>query len=104
MLCAYYQMLNLNYKNMETKNCDCLETTKELINKNISERKNNPKGFKIIESNWESCSWYPKIRLFNNFVIKSTFEKKDGTISKILKNRIAIFFTYCPFCGRKYDE
>jgi hypothetical protein len=44
-------MLNLNYKNMETKNCDCLETTKELINKNISERKNNPKGFKIIESN-----------------------------------------------------
>lgn len=89
---------------METKDCDCLKKTSELIINKISEKETNPKGYKILEADWEYKSWYPKVRLYANLIIKSTFKKNDGSISKPKNQHVSIYFSYCPFCGKKYDN
>ena len=89
---------------METKDCDCMKDSENKIKEHLSNRKTNPEGFEIFESDWEYKSWYPKVRLYANYIVKSTFKKKDGTTSKPKNEHVSIYFTYCPFCGKKYDE
>lgn len=94
---------------METKeiktDCDCLKETAKLIIDKISSKETNPKGYKIIQGDWEHKSWYPKVRLYSNYIILETvFEKKDGTTSKPRKEHVAIYYSYCPFCGKKYED
>ena len=89
---------------METKDCDCMKDSENKIKEHLSKRKTNPEGFEITKSYWEYKSWYPKVRLYVNYIVKSTFKKKDGTTSKPKNEHVIIYFTYCPFCGKKYDE
>ena len=89
---------------METKDCDCMKDTENKINEHLSARKTNPEGFEIVSSDCEYKSWYPKKRLYVNYIVKSTFKKKDGTTSKPKNEHISFYFTYCPFCGKKYEE
>jgi hypothetical protein len=86
------------------ENCDCINESEDKIIQFISERKTNPKGFKIIASSWEHTSNYPIPRLYINYIVKSIFEKKDGTLSKQKTENIIIYFSYCPFCGKKYHK
>ncbi len=43
-------------------------------------------------------------KLKTDFVYRSTFKKKDGTDSKPRPYHISLMFTYCPFCGKPYEE
>ncbi len=92
-------------KTEKAKECDCIpklaENIKEKIKKDKSER---VKGFNLIKGNWEHYSFYPKTRLYSDFIIESTFEKKDGSTSKPKKDSVSIFYSYCPFCGKRYPE
>ena len=84
--------------------CNCIKTVPEKVVDYKTKKQNYPRGFKIVETSWEHSSIYPKARLYVNFIIQSTFTKVDGTESKPRNDTIAIFFTYCPFCGEKYEK
>ncbi|MFZ4413624.1 MAG: hypothetical protein ACOYOV_11110 [Bacteroidales bacterium] len=89
---------------MENTDCDCLEKTKQKIIEKISNDPNKRKGYKIIEGDYEHKSWYPNVRLYVNFIVKSSFEKVDGSTSKPINEHVSIYFTYCPFCGKKFNN
>lgn len=40
--------------------------------------------------------------LKTDFVVRTTFKKKDGSESKPKTSHMALIFTYCPFCGVQY--
>lgn len=85
----------------KAKECDCISKVAENIKTKITADKSESlKGYKLIEGNWEHYSFYPKVRLYSNYIIESTFEKKDGTTSKPKKDSVSIFYSYCPFCGK----
>lgn len=86
------------------EDCNCIKEVKEKVIDYMTNKKTNPKGFKIIETRWEHSTIYPKQRLYVNHIIQSTFTKVDGTESKPRNDTVAIHFTYCPFCGNKYDK
>ncbi len=86
------------------ENCNCVKEVEEKIKdnfiKNCSE--NDPR---IKESSFERISWFPYNRLFSSYVITYSFTKKNGTPSSKNKNvHTNIFYTYCPFCGKKYKK
>ena len=85
------------------KECSCLKDVQEKIIEHILESKNNPNGLKIIASDWEKKSWFPKVRLYANFIFKYSFTLKDGKTSQPKNSSMEIFFSYCPFCGKKYE-
>ena len=74
----------------------------ESIKIRAAENDRNPKGYKIVEADWEYKSFAGG--LYSNYIFKSTFEKKDGTESRPKNEHVAIFYSYCPFCGKKYGE
>lgn len=84
--------------------CTCLKDSLETIKKSIEENKTKPKGYKILQIDWEYKSWYPVVRPYFNVIIKSTYAKKDGSESRSKYEHVSIFPTYCPFCGKKYLE
>jgi len=86
------------------KECSCLKDVREKVIAKVLENKDNPNGFKILESDWEHKSWFPKVRLYANYTFKTSFTKKDGNTSQPKNGYVSIFFTYCPFCGKKYEE
>lgn len=92
--------------------CNCLEkieeTTLEMLTKNCAE-----KNEKLLElKDWDGDGLQNRTlllgdgggeRLKTEFVYKTTFTKKDGSESKARKHSASLLFTYCPFCGVKYD-
>lgn len=88
----------------KSKECNCIAETKEAILKNVNAKEKNPKGYNILEADFEYKSWFPKIRLYATFLIKSTFKKKDGTTSRPRNEHVNVFFSYCPFCGIKLNN
>lgn len=84
--------------------CNCIKEAKDKIIEYMNNNTKKPKGFKVISTRWERSTIYPKVRLYSNHIIQSTFTKKDGTESRPVNDTIAIHFTYCPFCGIKYQE
>jgi hypothetical protein len=91
-------------KETEKKDCDCLSKVAENIKEKIAKDDKKQKGYKILEADFEYKSWFPKVRLYSNFIIKSTFEKKDGTTSRPQNEHINIFYSYCPFCGKPFTK
>lgn len=89
----------------QKKECDCISKVADTIKQKVTEDQNEKQnGYKLIEGNWEHHSWYPKHRLYSNFIIESTFTKKDGTTSKPKKDHVSMFYSYCPFCGKQFPE
>jgi len=88
----------------ETTDCNCLDTVEPVILEKIKSNPKNPKGFEITEHRWEHSTIYPKRRIYTNFIIKSTFTKKDNTTSRETTGHVAIHFNYCPFCGKKFEK
>ncbi len=87
------------------RECDCLSKVEETIKKRFAtEKEKMLNGYKFIDGSWECHSFYPKFRLYSNYTIKSSFEKKDGTESKPKIEHVSIFYSYCPFCGKKYQQ
>ena len=84
--------------------CNCIAESKKHILEHLVKNTRNPKGYKIVESDFDNCSIFPKNRLYVNLIITSTFTKKDGATSRPRKQETPVFFTYCPFCGIKYPE
>jgi len=84
--------------------CNCInDLSLKIIELRIN-KKENPKGYKITDAEWENIAFYPKRMLYSNFKVKSIFEKKDGTMSKEKTENISIFYSFCPFCGKKIDQ
>ena len=86
------------------KGCDCIN----IISKDIVERAEKdperPKGFRILRSGFDQVAIFPDTpdtRTYSSYIIKSTFEKKDGTESRPKSSSVMIVHTYCPFCGTK---
>lgn len=77
---------------------------KQSIIEKANKNERNPEGYAITEADWEYKSWFPKVRLYVNFIIRSTFKKKDGNTSKPRNEHVSIYFAYCPFCGEKYPQ
>lgn len=84
--------------------CDCIKTVKQAVIDKVSSNEHNPKCYKLEEVSWEHVTIFPKSRLYTNIMLRSTFEKKDGSTSKPRNEHVPIFFTYCPFCGEKLSE
>ena len=88
-----------------TTDCDCFSKVAENIKAKVtSDESKKQKGYNMLKGNWEHRSIYPKVRLYSDFIIESTFEKKDGTTSKPKKENVSIFYSYCPFCGKPYEN
>lgn len=87
------------------KQCNCLEKSEKLIQEKLTE-KNTAKdsSYKIVNGKWERQSFYPVTRLYSDYIIESTYQKKDGSASKPKKQSIAILYSYCPFCGIEYPN
>ena len=83
--------------------CDCLKMVAENIKEHVLATKQK-KGFKLIDGKWEHQSFYPKTRLYSNYIIESTFEKVNGQTSRVQNSHMAIFYSHCPFCGKKYEN
>lgn len=84
------------------EDCGCLETVKEKIIERAMT--STTPGYQVLEGDWEYKSSFPRKRLYSNFIVKSTFTKKDGTTSKPKNEHASIFYTFCPFCGQKYPQ
>jgi len=41
-------------------------------------------------------------QLYTEFHYRFSFEKKDGSRSRAKLEKVKMFFTYCPFCGKPY--
>jgi len=80
--------------------CDCMQKTSLAIIDHFKKEKEYS-GHEVVEAEWEHRSLFPKVRMYVCFIIKSTFIKKNGTKSRIQNHHVNIFFTYCPFCGKK---
>ncbi len=90
-------------ENLE-KECNCNKTVAESIQKHFTEKNAKTNGFTIISGEWEHESIFPNVQLYSNFIIKSTFTKKDGSTSKPVNHHASIFYTFCPFCGKKFHK
>lgn len=84
--------------------CNCLEIIKKNVIDYAEKQRNNPKGYKVIDGHFENQSIFPVKRIYTNFIIKSTFTKKDETTSKPRNEHMNLFFNYCPFCGKKISD
>jgi len=92
-------------KEVQMEECDCISKVAENIKAKITaDQTEKQKGYKMLNGNWEHHSWYPKVRLYSNYIIESTFEKKDGSTSKPRKDHVSIFYSYCPFCGKPFPK
>lgn len=89
---------------MSTQSCNCIEEIKKKILDQANEKGKAVKGYKIKNSYFEHSSFYPKLRLYSNFIIDYTFEKKDGNESRVQHQHAAILYSFCPFCGQKLQE
>ena len=91
--------------NEELKDCNCISKLAEDIKAQITtSQTQKQKGYNLIRGKWENLNWFPKFRLYSNYIIESTFEKKDGSTSKLKKDHVVILYTYCPFCGNKFPN
>lgn len=88
-------------KQPEKKECECQSVLAEKIKENAV-KTSKFKNFKIIKSKWEHESFFPKVRVYFNYVIQYEFEKVNGRTSTPKWEHVSIFPTYCPFCGKKY--
>lgn len=92
-------------KQAKTKECDCItEVAKKIQKKITADQTVKQKGYKLLNGKWDHSSFYPKVRLYSNYIIESTFEKKDGSTSRPKKDHVTIFYSYCPFCGQAFPE
>ncbi len=44
------------------------------------------------------------LRLKTNFIARYTFKKKDGSDSRPKALHVPLLFTFCPFCGERYEK
>lgn len=101
----YGKLINTNNITMKSGiDCNCMKDIESKVKEHVLSQETNPKGFEIVSSGWERATWYPKKRLYTHIILESRFEKKDGIISKPRNGHVAIHFSYCPFCGKKYEE
>jgi len=85
------------------ENCDCLKKVSELAVKHVTDT-STLKSFKVKDFRWKNSSIYPKQRIYSVIELNYTFERVDGNESKTKNDSISIFYTYCPFCGLKYEN
>jgi hypothetical protein len=91
--------------------CDCINTVTEKILAKQAEQKPERTILPLEEFDGEglgnraftfgSGDGY---KMFVPFVYRYTFKKTNGETSKTRKETVNMFFTYCPFCGTKYDS
>ena len=74
--------------------CNCIETMEKLI----SEKTGDPDAYLGVSYNPLDLSEKP-----TGMYAMYREKKKDGTF-KERETRIGIVPTYCPFCGKKYDD
>jgi hypothetical protein len=86
------------------QDCDCVKSVENKVIDMINNQKDKYKDYKVINSEWEHCTIYPVQRLYCNYMIKYTFQKKDGSVSQPRNEHVRINFNYCPFCGKKYES
>jgi hypothetical protein len=92
-------------KGKKAKECDCISKVAEKIKTKIAaDKAKSENGYKLLGGEWEHHSWHPNNRLYSNYVIESTFQKKDGSASRPKKDSISIFYSYCPFCGKQFPK
>jgi hypothetical protein len=85
--------------------CNCILETQDLIKKEvIAQNSKTENGYKYLAGAYENLSLFPITRFYTNFIIRSTFKKKDGTTSRPKNSHVSIFYKYCPFCGNEYPK
>lgn len=102
-LCSACESTDIFVNKNPPKDCSCMATVSEKIKTHIiSDQAKKQKEYKLVSGDWENATFYPKVRPYSNFIIKSTFQKKDGTTSKPVNSHVGIHYTFCPFYGEKY--
>lgn len=84
--------------------CNCIKTLPESLVDLLNQNEDKPEGFKVLDSKWEHILIYPQKSLYVNFLVRSTFQKKDGKESKPRTESYMVPFHFCPFCGNKYED
>jgi len=82
--------------------CNCINDVLEKVKQQAEDYSAN--GEKVESIEFEHRSHYPITALYSNVIAKTTFIKKDGNRSKPINNHVSIFYTFCPFCGQKYQK
>lgn len=80
--------------------CNCIQEAQDSIKKMLIEKGQNIKGYEVDNVFFKHLSYFPKHRLYSTIEYKESFEKKDGSQSIPKKKDIAVFYSYCPFCGK----
>ena len=89
----------------EAPKCDCINTVLKNATDHILKhelgRFTNPE---MKSSEWEYCTTFYEKRLYSNIIFKYTFEKANGSRSKVRNMHSSIYYSYCPFCGLKLKK
>jgi hypothetical protein len=83
--------------------CNCIKVVAKNIVEKMSGREHLPNGYKVVDSEWVNKAIFPKEKLYAEFRITSTFTKVNGSTSKPKNENINIYFSFCPFCGKKIN-
>lgn len=68
------------------------------------------RGITIKEVNTNASGYDNTAYMFNNgggtaiylpFTMEYTIVKKDGTVSGTKKEKVSMYLSFCPFCGKK---
>lgn len=84
--------------------CNCINTLAETVVNELNQRESKPDGYKVLHTQWERMNSWPQRTLYANFFVKSSFRKKAGGESVPRNETFVLVFTFCPFCGKKYEE
>jgi len=84
--------------------CNCIDTFSKLVVDELNQREQKPDGYKVLHSQWENIIHYPHKALYATLLVKSSFRKKNGSESVPRNESFTLTFTFCPFCGNKYES
>lgn len=88
----------------KTTDCSCIDDVAAKIKEHTLKQNKDVPEFKIVEGRWEHVFIFPEYRIYANYDLKFTSQKKDGTTSAVKKTSIGISFSFCPFCGKQFKE
>ncbi len=84
--------------------CKCIDKNETAMRVHVENNSPHKKTFQFLGGTFENKSLHPVERLYTRYMYEYTHTLKTGEQSKIKKGVITVFFSHCPFCGKKMPQ